>query len=275
MRSPNLAVVCSLAVLGACAASVPAPSPPPPPGPPPVSESVAPAPVVDDAPPSEPPPEAPPPDPLALAAERIQVVWLVAGPAGPQCLDWRVYEVANGASVVDLEHSVPGPCFTVYARLRYAVDGSTLRLEGTSYGTSGGSQGFGSARHAAVGPSGEPLAPSVITLLRDAGDTLQTSVGPWFRTQAACEAARDAGQDPLDTDLLGPDETAMVAGIQADDLPVPQVNDQALDRLRAMLRKREKRPSYGLSEVDHKRWPKRWFAERGLFSLEHGSCSYG
>jgi RNA-directed DNA polymerase len=46
-------------------------------------------------------------------------------------------------------------------------------------------------------------------------------------------------------------------------------------RLRAMLRKREKRPSYGLSEVDHKRWPKRWFAERGLFSLEHGSCSYG
>ena len=46
-------------------------------------------------------------------------------------------------------------------------------------------------------------------------------------------------------------------------------------RLRAMLRKREKRPSYGLSHADSRRWPNRWFAERGLFSLEHGSCTYG
>ncbi len=46
-------------------------------------------------------------------------------------------------------------------------------------------------------------------------------------------------------------------------------------RLRALLRKREKRPGYGLSEADSRRWPNRWFAERGLFSLEHGSCSYG
>jgi len=46
-------------------------------------------------------------------------------------------------------------------------------------------------------------------------------------------------------------------------------------RLRAMLRKREKRPGYGLSEADSRRWPNRWFAARGLFSLEHGSCSYG
>jgi len=46
-------------------------------------------------------------------------------------------------------------------------------------------------------------------------------------------------------------------------------------RLRAMLRKREKRPGYGLSQADSQRWPNRWFAAQGLFSLEHGSCVYG
>lgn len=46
-------------------------------------------------------------------------------------------------------------------------------------------------------------------------------------------------------------------------------------RLRAMLRKREKRPAYGLSQADHRRWPNRWFASQGLYSLEHGSCEYG
>jgi RNA-directed DNA polymerase len=45
-------------------------------------------------------------------------------------------------------------------------------------------------------------------------------------------------------------------------------------RLRALLRKREKRPSYGLSKADSQRWPNRWFAVRGLFSLQHGSCAY-
>ncbi len=46
-------------------------------------------------------------------------------------------------------------------------------------------------------------------------------------------------------------------------------------RLRALLRKREKRPGYGRSKADQQRWPNRWFAEHGLFSLEHGSCDYG
>jgi RNA-directed DNA polymerase len=46
-------------------------------------------------------------------------------------------------------------------------------------------------------------------------------------------------------------------------------------RLRAMLRKREKRPGYGLSQEDSRQWPNRWFAAQGLFSLEHGSCAYG
>jgi RNA-directed DNA polymerase len=46
-------------------------------------------------------------------------------------------------------------------------------------------------------------------------------------------------------------------------------------RLRALMRKREKRPGYGLSKTDSQRWPNRWFAAHGLFSLEHGSCAYG
>lgn len=46
-------------------------------------------------------------------------------------------------------------------------------------------------------------------------------------------------------------------------------------RLRAMLRKRDKRPGYGRSQADSRRWPNRWFAAQGLFSLEHGSCAYG
>ncbi len=45
-------------------------------------------------------------------------------------------------------------------------------------------------------------------------------------------------------------------------------------RLRAMLRKRQKRPGFGLSKEDSKKWPNRWFAAQGLFSLEHGSCTY-
>jgi len=46
-------------------------------------------------------------------------------------------------------------------------------------------------------------------------------------------------------------------------------------RLRAMLRKRQKRPGYGLSKSDSQQWPNRWFAAQGLYSLEHGSCTYG
>lgn len=45
-------------------------------------------------------------------------------------------------------------------------------------------------------------------------------------------------------------------------------------RLRAMLRKREKRPSFGRSKEDSLQWPNRWFAAQGLFSLQHGSCTY-
>ena len=38
-------------------------------------------------------------------------------------------------------------------------------------------------------------------------------------------------------------------------------------RLRALLRKQEKRPGRGQCLADHKRWPNAYFAERGLFTL--------
>lgn len=39
-------------------------------------------------------------------------------------------------------------------------------------------------------------------------------------------------------------------------------------RLRAILRKQEKRPSMGRSEADHRRWTNAFFAEQGLFTLQ-------
>ena len=45
-------------------------------------------------------------------------------------------------------------------------------------------------------------------------------------------------------------------------------------RLRAMLRRRERRQAFGLSPVDHHQWPNSWFAKQGLYSLEHGTCDY-
>ena len=38
-------------------------------------------------------------------------------------------------------------------------------------------------------------------------------------------------------------------------------------RLRAVLRKREKRPGYGRTHNDHRRWPNAFFAQHGLFTL--------
>jgi RNA-directed DNA polymerase len=45
-------------------------------------------------------------------------------------------------------------------------------------------------------------------------------------------------------------------------------------RLRAMLRRRQGRQAFGLTQADHKQWPNRWFAKQGLYSLEHGTCEY-
>jgi RNA-directed DNA polymerase len=38
-------------------------------------------------------------------------------------------------------------------------------------------------------------------------------------------------------------------------------------RLRAILRKREKRPGFGRTSSDHRRWPNAFFAQHGLFTL--------
>ena len=38
-------------------------------------------------------------------------------------------------------------------------------------------------------------------------------------------------------------------------------------RLRALLRKRQKRPGFGRCHADHKRWPNAFFAKQGLFTL--------
>jgi RNA-directed DNA polymerase len=38
-------------------------------------------------------------------------------------------------------------------------------------------------------------------------------------------------------------------------------------RLRAILRKQEKRPAFGLCPADHRRWPNAYFASLGLFTL--------
>jgi RNA-directed DNA polymerase len=38
-------------------------------------------------------------------------------------------------------------------------------------------------------------------------------------------------------------------------------------RLRAILRKQERRPSMGRSKADHQQWPNAFFAKQGLFTL--------
>jgi RNA-directed DNA polymerase len=39
-------------------------------------------------------------------------------------------------------------------------------------------------------------------------------------------------------------------------------------RLRAVLRKQERRPSMGRSQNDHRRWTNAFFADQGLFTLQ-------
>ena len=46
----------------------------------------------------------------------------------------------------------------------------------------------------------------------------------------------------------------------------PSLDGFVRRRLRAILRKQEKRPAFGLTAEDHKRWPNRFFAEAGLFA---------
>ena len=45
-------------------------------------------------------------------------------------------------------------------------------------------------------------------------------------------------------------------------------------RLRAMLRRRQRRQAFGLTPSDHAQWPNRWFGKQGLYCLEYGTCEY-
>jgi RNA-directed DNA polymerase len=51
------------------------------------------------------------------------------------------------------------------------------------------------------------------------------------------------------------------------DLSFRTIDSFVRRRLRAILRKREKRPGYGSTPQDHKRWPDVFFASHGLFTL--------
>lgn len=54
----------------------------------------------------------------------------------------------------------------------------------------------------------------------------------------------------------------------------PEIDGFVRRRLRAILRKWEKRPGRGVTVDDHQRWPNRYFAEHGLFTLTtaHARC---
>ena len=54
---------------------------------------------------------------------------------------------------------------------------------------------------------------------------------------------------------------------QAHRTSVRDVDGLVRRRLRAILRKREKRPGFARTGRDHRRWPNAFFAEHGLFTL--------
>ena len=47
----------------------------------------------------------------------------------------------------------------------------------------------------------------------------------------------------------------------------PRLDGFIRRRLRAILRKQDKRPGMGLCQADHKRWPNAYFAALGLFTM--------
>jgi RNA-directed DNA polymerase len=48
----------------------------------------------------------------------------------------------------------------------------------------------------------------------------------------------------------------------------PQIDGFVRRRLRAILRKQKKRAGFGANLNDHQRWPNRFFAELGLFTMK-------
>lgn len=53
----------------------------------------------------------------------------------------------------------------------------------------------------------------------------------------------------------------------------PKLDGFIRRRLRAILRKQEKRPGFGKCHADHKRWPNAYFAELGLFTMTEARMS--
>jgi len=51
----------------------------------------------------------------------------------------------------------------------------------------------------------------------------------------------------------------------------PRLDSFIRRRLRAFLRKQEKRPGFGRCKADHQRWTNDFFAQAGLFAL-HAAC---
>ena len=54
---------------------------------------------------------------------------------------------------------------------------------------------------------------------------------------------------------------------QAHRFTFPIVDGFVRRRLRALLRKQQKRPGHGHTRADHQRWPNQFFAKHGLFTL--------
>jgi RNA-directed DNA polymerase len=59
----------------------------------------------------------------------------------------------------------------------------------------------------------------------------------------------------------------------ADRWEFPKLDGFVRRRLRAILRKQEKRPGFGRCHADHKRWPNAYFAALGLFTMTEARMS--
>ena len=59
----------------------------------------------------------------------------------------------------------------------------------------------------------------------------------------------------------------------ADRWEFPKLDGFIRRRLRAILRKQEKRPGFGRCHADHRRWPNAYFAALGLFTMTEARMS--
>ncbi|MEK7842932.1 MAG: reverse transcriptase domain-containing protein [Pseudomonadota bacterium] len=102
---------------------------------------------------------------------------------------------------------------------------------------------------------------------------LPTSYG--FRPGRGCkDALREVDRYLKEgyTHVVDADLTPMIRGWygyfkHADRWEFPRLDGFIRRRLRAILRKQEKRPGFGKCHADHSRWPNAYFAELGLFTM--------